>query len=80
MERPTPGGAEGIVWNTNATALFDTKSTLSSPQAVPQTGSNLANMFLGVSWYQNTLSKGMYYLRDKDYAAYVQDTFKATSA
>jgi hypothetical protein len=64
--------------NTMGTALLDPNSSLSNPQSRPQTGSNLANMFLGVAWYQNTLSRGMYYLRVKDYAGYIQDNFKVT--
>ena len=67
-----------VTWGTGSTALFDKNSSLSNPQTVPQTGSDLASMYLGVAWYQNTLSKGMYYLRDKDYAVYFQDSFKVT--
>ena len=68
-----------VNWATSATALLDPKSTLNNPQAVPYTGHNLGNMFLGVSTYANSLSKGMYYLREREYASYLQDNFKATS-
>ncbi len=67
-----------VTWGTGATNLLDKNSSLSSPQSVPQTGSGLADMYLGVSWYQNTLCKGMYYLRHKDYAVYLQDNWKLT--
>ncbi|HWQ92940.1 MAG TPA: TonB-dependent receptor [Clostridia bacterium] len=67
-----------VNWATMATALYDSKSSLDNPQAMPYTGHNLGNMFLGVSTYANSLSKGMYYLREKEYALYFQDNFKAT--
>jgi len=66
-------------YGTLATSLMDPTSSLSNPQTVPQTGSNLANMFLGIAWYQNTYVKGMYYLRDGEYAGYIQDDFKVNS-
>jgi hypothetical protein len=67
-----------VNWGTMATALYDTATSLSSPQAVPQTGHNLANMFLGVSYYQNTMTRGWYELVEGDYAGYIQDNFKVT--
>ena len=67
-----------VNWATMATALLDPKSTVDNPQAAPYTGHNLGNMFLGVSTYANSLSKGMYYLREREYALYFQDNFKVT--
>ena len=61
-----------------ATALLDQTQSLATSAAVPQTGSNLANMFLGIAWYQNTFVKGMYYMRDAEYAGYIQDDWKVT--
>lgn len=72
-------GTTALNWGSMATSLLDPKSTLDNPQAVPQTGNNLANMFLGVSVLTNTFNRSMSYWREKDYGLYLQDNFKATS-
>ncbi len=61
---------------TQATALYDPKSLRTNPQPLPQTGSNLANMFLGVMNYKVQLNRSYYYMRSKELAGYVQDNFK----
>lgn len=74
----TNGKAGGLTFNTLATALYDPKSSKVNPQSVPQTGSNLANLFLGVSNYSATFSRNTNYLRDREYALYLQDNYKVT--
>jgi hypothetical protein len=64
-------------WSTNATSLWDGRSR-TNPQATPQTGYNLANMYLGVMNYSNQFVRGYFYVRAKEYALYFQDNFKAT--
>jgi len=65
-------------FNTLATALYDPKSTPTNPIALGLTGQNLANMFIGVMNYSNSLNRGFYMLRNRDYALYLQDNFKVT--
>lgn len=65
-------------WNTLATALYDPKSARTNPSALPFTGSNLANMYLGVMNYQTQFSRGFFRMRGREYAAYLQDNFKIT--
>ncbi len=65
-------------WNTLATALYDPKSARTNPGALPFTGSNLANMFLGVMNYQAQLARGFFQMRGREYALYLQDNFKLT--
>jgi hypothetical protein len=61
-----------------ATSLYDQNSTASAPTSVPQTGFNLANMFLGYATYNNNLSHSWYYLTGGELATYFQDNFKIT--
>ena len=68
-----------FTYDSLATALYDPKSTPSNPQALPQTGQNLANMFLGVSTYQESMLRGFYYMRSGEGALYFQDNYKVTS-
>ena len=75
---PNTAKQSDFTFDTLATALYDPKSTAANPQALPQTGNNLANMFLGVSTYQESLSRGWYYMRSGEGALYVQDNFKIT--
>ncbi len=66
-------------WATGATSLYDSKSSRTSPLAVPLTGNNLANMFLGSMNYSNQFVRGYFYMRGKEYALYFQDNYKVTS-
>ncbi len=63
---------------TNATALYDPSSSRNNPQALPYTGDNFANFYLGVANYSNQYVRGMFYARTKEYAAYVQDKWKVS--
>lgn len=65
-------------FGTGATSLYDPASTASNPQALPYTGANLANFYLGLATYGNNLSHGFYYLRTSEYAPYFQDNYKVT--
>lgn len=62
-----------------ATALYD-PNTGSSYGAVPLTGHNQANLFLGVaSSYAAKFSRGWFRLRAPEYSLYLQDNFKVNS-
>lgn len=76
---PNDAGQDSFGFNTLATALYSpTASTPSNPAATPQTGSNLANMFLGAGTYQASLVRQWYYLRGGEAALYFQDNWKVT--
>ena len=76
---PNDAGQDTFGFNTLATALYSpTASTPTNPAATPQTGSNLANMFLGVGTYQASLVRQWYYLRGGEAALYFQDNYKVT--
>lgn len=68
-----------VNYATTATALYDkVGSTPTNPLATSYTGHNMANFFLGLATYTNTLSHGMYYLRGGETALYFQDNYKMT--
>jgi hypothetical protein len=75
---PNDAGLSSFTYDTLATALYDPKSTPSNPLALPQTGQNIANMYLGISTYQASLIRNWMYLRSKEGALYFQDNLKAT--
>jgi hypothetical protein len=76
---PDLTGALGVHdWGTGATALYDPTSSRTNPLVTPQTGQNLANMFLGVMNYSTRFSRGYYYTRSQEYALYLQDNYKVT--
>src|SRR5581483_2365726 len=76
---PDLTGALGVHdWGTGVTALYDPTSSRTNPLGTPQTGQNLANMFLGVMNYSTRFSRGYYYTRGREYALYVQDNYKVT--
>lgn len=60
------------------TSLYDTSTSRLAPTALAYTGSNLANMFLGVMTYSNQFVRGYYYARGRNYAFYFQDNYKVT--
>ncbi len=70
--------APQLSFATGATSLYDPASTPTNPVAVPQSGFNLANMYLGLATYSNNLSHNWYYLIGGEYAPYFQDNFKVT--
>jgi hypothetical protein len=65
-------------WSTLATSLYDSNTSPTNPLALPQTGHNLANMFLGVMNYSNQFVRGYFYMRGQEYALYFQDNFKVS--
>jgi hypothetical protein len=75
---PNTAGRSSFTFDTLATALYDPASSPSNPVAVPQTGQNIANLFLGVSTYQESLVRSWYYMRSGEGALYIQDNFKVT--
>ena len=61
------------------TGLYDPTSG-STYGAVPRTGHAAANLFLGLANnYTSAFVRGMYYFRDREYGAYFQDNWRATS-
>ncbi|HKA01136.1 MAG TPA: TonB-dependent receptor, partial [Candidatus Solibacter sp.] len=78
---PDQGNISGYSdFNSLATALqSSTLGSDTSPQAVPQTGDNAANFFLGYGADYNVgLKRGFFYIRDKNAGLYLQDNWKAT--
>jgi hypothetical protein len=68
----------GHTFNSLATAVWDGRNR-NSPAALPQTGDNSANLFLGVAGsYSVQFCRKWYRNSDREYAAYFQDNFKAT--
>ena len=63
---------------TNATALYDPSSGRTNPQALPYTGDNFANFYLGVANYSNQYVRGMFYARAKEFAGYFQDKYRVS--
>jgi hypothetical protein len=77
---PNDSAASSFTFGTLATSLYSpTASTPTNPASTPQTGSNIANMFLGASTFQESLLRGFYYLRGGESALYFQDNYKMTS-
>src|SRR5581483_11550535 len=72
---PTSGPYD---FNTLATALYDPSSTASNPQALPLTGLNVANMYLGAMDYGATFARQWVYMTRKESAVYFQDNWKPT--
>ncbi|MBI3646248.1 MAG: TonB-dependent receptor [Acidobacteriales bacterium] len=67
-----------VFFNSLATSLYDPGSG-SAYGAVPLTGHNAANLFLGMATYNARYFPSFFYLRTGENAAYFQDNFKATS-
>ncbi len=67
-----------INFSNPATALYNPSSAPSSPKASPFTGSNIANLYLGLANYNAGLRKGVFDLRRNEYAFYFQDNYKLT--
>jgi hypothetical protein len=79
-EMPDQQYTSGLIdWATGATALYDPSTSRSNPQALPYTGEQLANFYLGVAEYAAQLNHSYFYYRQKQYAGYIQDNFRATS-
>ena len=66
-------------FNTSATSLYDPASTAAAPQAVPQTGFGLANLFIGAGNYSATFGRPWVFMRRNELAPYIQDTWRITS-
>jgi hypothetical protein len=79
--QPDQGNISGYS-DFNSLATAQQSSTLGSdtnPQAVPQTGDNAANFFLGYGADYNVgLKRGFFYFKDRNAGLYVQDNWKAT--
>jgi hypothetical protein len=67
-----------IQFSTSATSLYDPSQSPTNPAALPYTGSDMANLYIGVADYTNQFARGNFYLRGREYAAYFQDNYKAT--
>lgn len=68
-----------VQWDSGATSLLDPSSSLDNPQAVPFTGHNMANMFLGHSTISASQVAGRYDLVDSEYALWAEDKYRLTS-
>jgi hypothetical protein len=79
---PDQGNISGYSdFNSLATALQSpTLGSDTNPQAVPLTGDNAANFYLGYGGDYNVgLKRGFFYVTDRNYGLYFQDNWKATS-
>ena len=77
---PDQGNISGYSdFNSLATALqSSTLGSNTSPQAVPQTGDNAANFFLGYGADYNVgLKRGFFYVVDRNAGLYLQDNWRA---
>ncbi len=72
---PTSGNYD---FSTQATALYDPTSNVASPQAIPQTGLGVANMYLGSMDYGATFARPWVYMVRQEDALYFQDNWKAS--
>ncbi|MBL8232422.1 MAG: TonB-dependent receptor [Bryobacterales bacterium] len=78
---PDQGAISGsVAFNSLATALESpTLGSPIAPQAVPQTGHDAANFFLGYAGnYSVGLKRGIMRVREKNMGMYLQDTWKLT--
>jgi hypothetical protein len=76
---PDQGAISGsVAFNSLATALHSsTLGNATSPSAVPQTGFDLANMFLGIAGsYTVGLKRGYMRVREQNLGLYLQDNWK----
>ena len=71
--------APQVSFAVSATELYDPTSTPSNPLPLPYTGADIANMYLGLGSYANTLGHQWYYLHQNESALYFQDNLKATT-
>jgi hypothetical protein len=78
---PDQGNISGYSdFNSLATALqSSTLGSDTSPQAVPQSGDNAANFFLGYGADYNVgLKRAFFYITDRNWSLYLQDNWKAS--
>ncbi|MGH9838592.1 MAG: TonB-dependent receptor domain-containing protein, partial [Blastocatellia bacterium] len=79
---PDQGAISGTAnFNSLATALHSpTLGTATNPQAVPQTGFDVANFFLGhAARYDVGLKRGIMRVSEKNYGFYFQDNWKVNN-
>lgn len=79
--QPDAGAISGsAAFNSLGTALESaTAGTATNPQAVPQTGSDAANFYLGyAASYTVALKRGIMRLHNRNYFGYAQDSFQVT--
>ncbi|MEK7406113.1 MAG: TonB-dependent receptor [Acidobacteriota bacterium] len=70
--------AGNLSFGSAATSLYDATSPRQYPQATPFTGSNIANLYIGVLNYTNQFARGNFYMRGREYALYFQDNWKVS--
>lgn len=76
--RNTPANAS-LSFDTQATSLYDPASNVVAPQALPQTGFGLANLFIGAGNYNASFGRPWVFMRKNELAPYIQDTWRVTS-
>jgi hypothetical protein len=72
-------GAGSDSWGSTGTALYDPTTPRNAPQAVPFSGDQFANFYLGLGRYNNQLNRGLFYARSREYAGYFQDNWRVNS-
>jgi hypothetical protein len=72
--------AGSVTFQANTTQLFDaTRSTATNRVALGNTGNVAAAAYLGYANYEVRVAKGMYYIRQHEDTAYVQDNIRVTN-
>ncbi len=67
-----------LQFSSGATALYD-PATGSAMGSVPRAGHDAANFYLGVaSLYWSKFCRGLYHIRTREYAGYLQDNWKVS--
>jgi hypothetical protein len=75
----TSGSFNNSDFSTAATSQYDPSSTPTSPLALPLTGYDEANMYLGVGDYASHFVRRPDRYRRRDYSPYIQDNWKVNS-
>ncbi len=68
-----------IQWDSQGTSLYNPTTSRTAPGALPLTGHNMANAFLGIARYSYRTGKGKFYNRQWENAFYFQDNIRVTS-
>jgi len=76
--RNNPANAS-LSFDTLATSLYDPASNATAPQALPQTGFGLANLFIGAGNYNATFGRPWIFMRKNEFSPYIQDNWRVSS-
>ena len=75
--RNTPS-TSSLDFGTLATSLYDPASNATAPQALPQTGFGLANLFIGAGNYTASFGRPWVFMRKNELDPYIHDNWRVT--